>query len=482
MAEFAYLAEEALVWAWRNAFSLLGWAIAIVAFVLVPFRRPPAEARSWLLVFFAIPWIAIIAYWLIGRPYFAKGRLKRIANLPRLIGKINEQTASGHFEPELPSDNRAVARLAEGIGGFSATTGNHVELLADYEAVYDSIIADIDDAAHSLHLEFYIFANDRIGDQIMSAIERARGRGVECRVLIDALGSYRSIHSIKRRLNRCGAQVHEILPLRRRWNSSRLDLRNHRKIVVIDGKIGYTGSQNIWDPAARSGRANRDVMIRIFGPVVAQLQAVFVSDWYLETLEELVSSDYLSTTAQSRGHTAQLIATGPENPEVGVDLVFAQAIYNAAEEIVFTTPYLIPNDGLISAIKAAVLGGVRVRLITSERSDHRIVGLAQMSYYSELMAAGVEIYLFSPEFLHAKHFRVDHEVSILGTSNLDVRSFELNAEIDFISYDAEFAEELRQLETIHLSSCKRLDPDEWRNRSLWSKVLENSARLLSDLI
>ena len=482
MIDLAAFAEAWFSWVWANKFALAAWSIAIVAFVLVPFRRPPAEARSWLLVFFAFPWLALVGYWLIGRPYFARDRRERIARLPQLLERIDAAIQVQPAEPDLSAHNRIIARVAQGIGRFPTVTGNRVEMLDDYHPAIDRIVADIDRAEHHVHLEFYIFANDKLGERILAAIERARARGVACRVLIDALGSYSSIRAIKRRLRRCGAEAHDILPFRRRLRSSRLDLRNHRKIAIMDGLIGYTGSQNMWDPTAHSRRANRDLLLRICGPAVSQLQTVFASDWYLETLEQLADTRYFPDPIPAQGHPAQIVASGPENPEVGVDLIFAQAMHNAAQDIVITTPYFIPNDALISAIKAAVLGGVRVRLITAAKSDNRLAGLAQQSYYSELLAAGLEIHLFGPDFLHAKHFRVDHEVSIVGTSNMDVRSFDLNAEIDFISYDAQFAEELRQLEERHLLYSNRLTPEKWNERSLWTKILENSARLMSDLI
>lgn len=469
-------------WLWANKFVFAGWIIALVAFVLVPFRRPPAEARSWLLVFLGLPWVALVIYAFIGRPYFAPARMARIQQLPALFDRILSQIECFGPRPELSSDNTAVERLAKGIGGFSVTSGNKIEMLDRYEQAYDVIVGDIEAAKHHVHLEFYIFRVDRICSRIIDALERATARGVECRVLVDALGSYRSLRKLKRRLKKAGVEAHDILPLRRRLRSSRVDLRNHRKIAIIDGKVGYTGSQNMWDPAEHSQRVNKDLLLRIEGPVVLQLQAVFALDWYLETLKELISDEFFPPTERRYNQTAQIVATGPENPEVGVDLIFAQAMYNAAEEIVITTPYFIPNGAIISAIKAATLGGVRVCLITPERSDHRLVGLAQRSYYSELMAAGLEIYLHGPEFLHAKHFRVDREVSVVGTSNMDVRSFELNAEIDLISFDTDFADKLRQLEQRLLESSMRLSLETWRERSLPTKVAENTARLMADLI
>ena len=254
MSDVVPLAEDVLAWVWANKVALLGWGIAIVAFILVPFRRPPAEARSWLLIFFALPWLGLIVYWLIGRPYYAKQRQQRYEEIPGILDRIDTRSGldGGQFVPNLTDDNLAVANLAKGLGGFSAVAGNEVELLAEYNATYDRIIEDIDRAQRHVHLQFYIFSKDAIGDRIMDALERASARGVCCRVLIDALGSYGSIQSIKRRLRRSGVEVRDILPLRRRLTSSRVDLRNHRKIVIVDEKVGYTGSQNIWDPSVHS--------------------------------------------------------------------------------------------------------------------------------------------------------------------------------------------------------------------------------------
>lgn len=471
-------------WIFTNKFTALGWTIALVAFVLVPFRRPPAEARGWLLIFFALPWLALLTYAVVGRPTPPAKRRERMQKLPHLFARMAARSGvdEERFCPSLSSDNLAVARLAQGLGHFPPFTGNSIEPLADYKRTYDRVIEDIASAREHVHLEFYIFANDAIGKLIMTALEEAHSRGVRCRVLIDALGSFASVPAIRRRLRASGIEVHEILPLRRRWGSSRVDLRNHRKIIVIDGLIAYTGSQNIWDPSIRASRGNRDLLVRLSGPVVGQAQAVFATDWFLETLEELVDDALFPRPLEGGDMTAQIVATGPDYPVGGVDLIFAQAIYNAADEIVITSPYFIPNQALISAIKAAILGGVRVSLITPRRSDHLIAGLAQRSYYEELLAVGMDIHLYGPEFLHAKHFRVDTEVCVLGSSNMDVRSFELNAEVDLICYEARFAETVRALEADYLNQSQALSPEQWRKRPLLAKVLENSARLMSELI
>ncbi|MBB3033857.1 cardiolipin synthase [Alteriqipengyuania lutimaris] len=484
MIDLGLAIDGTFAWLWSNSLAIIGWIIAVIAFVVVPFRRPPAEARNWLLIFFALPWVALLIYWLIGRPRYAKLRRKRVRDLPGILDRIVRCAGLDDAEksPVLCEDNLSLANLARGLGQFPAIDGNRIDTLGDYYGTIDRIIAEIDSARHHVNVEFYILKNDRVGERLLTALERASARGVTCRLLIDALGSYGSVASIKRRLESAGVEVQDILPLRRRLSSSRVDLRNHRKIVVVDGQIGYTGSQNMWAPEDHGRRANRELAVRVTGPLVAQLQAIFVCDWYLETLEELVEDDMFPARARDEGVAAQMIATGPDNPAGGLDLIVTQAMHNASEEIVIVTPYFVPNDSLLTAIRGAVLRGVRVSLITAAKSDHFLAGLAQRSYYEELLAMGAQIHLFGPEFLHAKHFRVDHEVSILGSSNMDVRSFELNAEIDLLCYDSVFAEALQKVENGYLEQSRSLSFAEWKGRALRHKVLENTARMMSELI
>ena len=484
MSDYAGVIDGLLGWLWHNKVVIAGWIIALIAFVVVPFRRPPAEARNWLLLFFALPWVAVLIYWMIGRPQYAKQRQQRYADLPPILERILHQTGidKAEFAPRLCEDNVAVANLARGLGQFPAVDGNEIEPLSDYDATFERIIADIDGAREHVNAEFYIFKKDRVGERIMAALARASARGVTCRLLIDALGSYGSVAAIKRRMQAAGVEVHDILPLRRRLTSSRVDLRNHRKIVVVDGRIGYSGSQNVWEPSDHGRAANREVMLRVTGPIVVQLQAIFVCDWYLETHEDLADAELFPPIEPRPGIAAQMIATGPDNPVGGMDLIITQALHNAAHEIVIVTPYFVPNDSLLLAIRGAVLRGVDVQLITAAKSDQFLAGLAQRSYYDEILSVGAKIHLFGPEFLHAKHCRVDHEVAILGSSNMDVRSFELNAEIDLLCYDRALTEQLQRLEKGYLEAATTLSCERWERRSLWQKVLENAARMMSDLI
>ena len=415
---------------WENALGVLSWAIRIGALLIVPFRRSAAEARTWLLAFFVAPIPAWLIYLAIGRPEHSRKRQALFDDLPHVLERaaVLSGLSGRQFDPAVPDKADSIADLASGLASLPALPGNAIEMLPDYQGTIDRLVADIDGAAHHVHLQFYIFASDKTGRAVMAALSRAEARGVECRVLIDAMGSFGFSRKTERNLEAAGVEVERILPLARRWNASRIDLRNHRKIAVIDGRIGYTGSQNVVDAQVSKGFAHQELMCRVRGPVVGALQMVFLGDWYLETQEEL-SGDELFAIQRGVGDTAlQVLPTGPDYDTGRIDMVFTEMIYAAREQIVIATPYFIPNEALSQALKTAAARGVDVTLILSERLDSRIVCYAQRSYYTELLEAGIRIVLFQPDFLHAKHIRIDDAAALIGSSNMDMRSFELNAE------------------------------------------------------
>ena len=384
------------LWAWLPALG--SWAIRIGAFVVVPFRRPPAAARTWLLLFFVAPWIALPVYLAIGRPRHSPARRERFARLPevlaRTFGVADAIDADTGGSPD-PDDG---ARGEDDGAGFDASTerlvhrlcrlpaldGNRVELLPDYEGSIDRLVDDVDAACERVHLEYYILADDATGGRVMEALERARARGVACRVLFDALGSWSSARAVERRLALAGVEVARILPIGRRLRSSRLDLRNHRKIATIDGEVAWTGSQNLVDATAGGTPVpNRELVVRLTGPGVAALEAVFLGDWYLETGEELDVGAAAPAAGRARaipdtwqddrrtvdGVRVQALPSGPDYPGGGVDTLFTSLIHDARREVVLVTPYFIPNRPLAHALRAAALAGVDVTLIVSRISD-----------------------------------------------------------------------------------------------------------------
>lgn len=458
------------------------WAIRVGALIVVPFRRSPAATQSWLLLFFVAPWLALILYLAIGRPSHPRWRRERVAELWPIIGRAVSSIDRVARPAELPLVQAAAASLVSGIGRMPLLQGNEVNFLTDYEATIDLIVQDIGRAEHHVHLLFYIFATDATGHRVMAALRQAALRGVQCRVLVDAIGSRTWAALIERELRPAGVEVHQILPLRVLGRTTRFDLRNHRKIAVIDGRIGYTGSQNIIDAEHGWGWPNREVMVRLRGPVVGELQAVFVADWFLETEQEL-ADPHLYPPAEDAGRSlGQVLPSGPDLENGGIDELFVALIHSARERVLISTPYFIPSEPLLQALQIAILRGAEVHLLLSGRSDHPLVHLAQQSYYSELLAAGAMIHLFQPGFLHAKHMSIDDAVAVVGSSNVDMRSFALNSEVSLVLYDREATLDLRAIERSRLQQSIQLIASNWERRNLVRKCAENVARLFSPLL
>lgn len=383
--------------------------------------------------------------------------------------------------------HRITAQLVEHIGRLPPVHGNEVEFDGDYNRVVDRIAADIDGAQHHAHLCFYILQDDEAGNRVLSALERAAARGVTCRLLIDAVGSSSDRRRIARRLKGSGVEMHVILPLRFWSQATRLDLRNHRKIVVVDGKIGWVGSQNMHRIEYEPKTFYRELMARVTGPVVLELQTIFVGDWYLETEEdigtaELLPPDTLEMAEIGSGALLQVMPTGPDFPEAGVDVLFTDLIHNARRRVALATPYFVPNDELLNAISTAVQKGVKVELYITATTNSFLIDFAQGSYFDELLSAGVEVYLYRERFLHAKHLSIDEDVAIIGSSNMDLRSFELNSEVTLIAYDHDLASELRKIEGDYREKSKRLELDKWRERGFFRQLAENITRLISPLL
>lgn len=470
---------------WANLLTIISWVIRIGALILVPFRRSPAAARGWLLLFFIAPLPALLLFLVIGSPKHPKRRRKLFEELPEILRRAIAKAGitTGEARADLPDRLDPIADLASGLAGLPAVTGNRIDLLEEYDGSIDALVAEIDRAEHHVHLEYYIFADDRTGRKIVQAVERARERGVTCRVLIDAIGSIRWVKPVLARLHAAGAEAHRVLPLGMRSNASRFDLRNHRKIAVIDGKVSFTGSQNIVDAQPdRSAPPNVELVIRVEGPAVAELQAVFIGDWYLESGTALDEAHLFAPAMDAGDVSAQFVPSGPDYPIGGIDLLFAAAMNLARDEIVIVTPYFIPNGAILTALTSAALRGVKVRIMLSRYSDGFLVGNAQRSYYAELLRAGIEIHLYENGFVHAKHVRIDRDIAVIGSCNMDERSFRLNAEASMVCYGPAVAGAVAGIEQRYFDNATQLEKESWAQRSLITKTLENSARLLSDLL
>lgn len=477
--------------------AALNSALVLILVLRVIARDLPASvAMAWIATLILIPYAGPGAYLLLGEQNLAKSRRRRAQLLnPPIAARIRElavrhppETSLNLVEANSPS--LQLMRLVEGVGGFAATSGNQLDLIDDAAAALRRLSHDIDQARETCHMLFFIWSEGGVADEVALALERAAQRGVRCRVLLDQVGSRKFLGSdAARRLRAAGVQVRAALPvsLMRVW-IQRLDLRNHRKVAVIDGRIAYTGSLNIADPEyfrpkSRSG-AWVDILCRIHGPSAETLDLLFLRDWKMETNEDITTRALANDqmTVAEVTSTLQVLASGPDGHPLGIHEVIMALIYGARRSITITTPYFVPSEGLLKGLASAALRGVQVNLLMPSKLDSRLAQLAGEACFAPLSKAGVRIAQFKGGLLHAKTLTIDDQVALIGTVNLDMRSLFLNFEVSLLVYDARIVGELVKLQRGYLDRCQVLAPALWLSRPRWRRGLERTVRLVSPLL
>ena len=440
------------------------WIVGLVLLLLIPRNRKPSSATAWLLLMYIIPLLGIITFFLIGSPKLSKRRRAMQSTMNETIAKAvaeaqsNEEFAS-LLQPPIPPPYEPFVTLNTHLGGLPAFGGNTVELHSDYHANIACIAQEIDRAQRYVHMEYYTLSRDKDTESVFAALERAHKRGVKVRVLLDHLGSrpFPEFKKTRKWFTQVGIEYHLILPLRffgPRY--TRFDLRNHRKIVVIDGQVGFTGSQNmIKRNYFRKDSIYYDELIaKVTGPVAAQLDAAFRTDWYSETgvlLNQDSAPETVLVPVAAGDVLCQVLPSGSGFENENNLKLFTSLIHAARKTLVITNPYFVPDDSLMTAIMSAAQRGVDVKLINSEAVDQFFVGNAERSYYEELLAGGVKIYQYrAPVLLHSKTISIDDEIAVIGSSNLDMRSFHLNLEVTMICYDARVVADLRPIEETYI--------------------------------
>ncbi|MCD1145420.1 cardiolipin synthase [Kocuria sp. LUK] len=472
---------------------VLGFLINLVAAGWISHNRRPSVALAWLLAIFLLPYLGLLLFLAIGS---AKLPRKRMAMQARMNEIIRENTPDGHIlgnvEERLPAWIESTARLNYNLGALPMVGGNSFDLLTDNHESMRVMAEAVDGARDYVHFEFYIVAIDDASRPLLEALLRAHERGVRVRVLIDHLGSlgYPGYSELVERFDAAGFPWRRMLPLRP-WKGEwqRPDLRNHRKILVVDGELGFTGSQNIIHRSynkrknLRRGYEWKDLMIRCTGPVVAELNALFTSDWYSETGDLLLDEASRELPDIQGPVFAQVLPSGPGFETENNLRLFNHLIYNANDRIVVSSPYFVPDESLMHALTTEAQSGVDVQLFVGETSDQFLPHHAQNSYYEELAAAGVKIYRYrAPTVLHAKFVLVDDYVSVIGSSNMDERSFALDLEVSVYIVDRDFRRRMDAVVAEFEAASTLLDIEEWNRRPLWQKYLDNMARLTSALL
>jgi len=469
-------------WSW--ILFVVNWVIWLVSLVIVPQKRSSSVAQAWLLLIFVFPLGGLLLFLIFSGKGLSAKRIKRQAEFERWIAGVRHTLPLNGppFNISIAPQLQPVAQLADQLGDMPALGGNTIELLDTYNNSLARLLTDIEQAQHHVHVLYYIFANDAVGTRVANALIRAQRRGVKCRVLADAMGSLFYLPKLLPKLRAGGIEAVAM------WSpfsldGSRIDLRNHRKIAVIDGRSGYRGSENLVGGKYSPGIIYRELVARVTGPVVLELQAVFLADWFSETGQRLEGAEYYPTDSIITGDSAaQVLPSGPSYQLENNQHLFVDLLYQARERVVITTPYFIPSEPFLYALQTAAARGVDVHLIVSNKADQLLVGLAQASYYAQLLENGVHIHRYRPKFLHAKHMSIDDRLAVIGSSNIDIRSFQLNSEISLVVYDAEVARHMRALEDEYCANAEELMPERWSQRSFAARLFEGSARLVSPLL
>ena len=476
------------------------WLLRVGALFIVPRNRRPSSGTAWLLLIFLAPVPGFILFGIIGYNKLPQSRREVQQRLDAYIEQFYA-TIQKNADPAIkrsitnvavPHKYKMLAELSEGLTHLPVFDGNAVEPITDYDSITARIAADIDAAKYFVYVEYYILIADEATESLFVAMESAVQRGVIVRVLYDDYGprKYPGFKPMRRRLKAIGAHSHAMLPLRLPGRGYvRPDLRNHRKLVIIDGSIGYTGSHNM---IARGYHRKDDLIydelvVRIQGQVVRQLQAIFMTDWYAETTVLLddprpTSDEYIAALPAGGSIKAQLLPSGPGYEDENNLKLFSALMYTAADQITIVNPYFVPDEPLMTALVSAARRGVKVTLINSQVKDQWMVAHAQRSYYQQLFAAGVTIYLYKqPVLLHSKFIVVDSEITLVGSSNLDSRSFELDLELTLTAYDAPFAVQMQSIADDYIKRSFKLDAKQWEKRRPINQLLDNIARLTSSL-
>ena len=484
------LSDSVLVTALGIALHL-GIQVLLIIRVLLKPHRDPSARLTWLVVVIALPIGGIIAYLLLGETNIGRKRAERmravLEQMPSVSAAPGADAAS--LAPAIPERYQHLFHVGRSISGFAPIGGNRAQLPPDSNAVIEALVADIDAAQDHVHLLFYIWLTDNNGLKVAQALMRAAERGITCRAMADDLGSRATIRSTHwQAMQAAGVRLARALPIGNpilRMLGGRIDLRNHRKIVVIDDWITYCGSQNCADPEFRVKAKYApwvDLMVRFEGPIARQNQHLFAGDWMAHVDDDIDALLRRPLPAAEPGISAQVVGTGPTVRYSAMPELFETLIYSARHSLVITTPYYVPDESMQAALCASARRGVETLIVFPQRNDSRIVAAASRSYYADLLAAGVRIYEYVGGLLHAKSLTLDGEISLIGSANMDRRSFDLNYENNILLVDPGLTQQIRARQQRYLDSALLVDPADVAAWPRHRRLINNTVAMLGPVL
>lgn len=474
---------------------VIEYTAKILAIGVVPENRRPSSSTAWLLLILFLPIVGIPLFLLLGSPYINRRRARIQAEANELMHEGADDLSDVPESLVAPPEFVSVAQLGRSLTALPMVTGDSHGVISDYQASITRMAELVDEATEYVHVEIYIMAWDSTTDVFFRALARAATRGVKVRVLFDHLGSrkYPGFHSLGKRLTRAGIDWHLMLPfIPWRGKARRIDLRNHRKLLVVDGKKAMMGSQNMIDSTylqkknKKVGRHWHDIMVELSGQIVAGIEAAFVTDWYTECGEYIpirtYESDMVEPVVGGSTSAMQLIPSGPGFTTEPNLKVFTSLMYLAQKRLAIVSPYFVPDESLLAAVVTAARRGVDVELYVSEEADQYMVDRAQSSYYRSLLEAGVRIFFYpKPQVLHSKCFVVDDKYAVMGSSNMDMRSFGLNYEISLLTTGGDLVDDIAEVIAGYQRDSSELHLEEWEKRPLTRRYMESAMRLTSAL-
>jgi cardiolipin synthase len=464
-------------------------SIIFICVVIFLENRHPSHTITWLVVLGGFPLIGFFFYLFFGRN-IKKRRLfaKKALTDEKAFLEIEGNHSSYQEKINIMGEHQQLLfKLAHRLGRSPISFGTKTKALTDGNETFEHIFREIMKAKHHIHLEYYILRHDEIGQKLKNALIEKAKEGIEIRFLYDAVGSWKLSKSYSKEMSKAGIEMVPFLPVRIPFLNNKINFRNHRKIIVIDGKVGFVGGLNIGDEYLGKNSYFgywRDTHLLIQGEAVRTLQMIFLQDWYYMTDKKLLSHQYLTFPLEKPEQTGgvQLIAGGPDNKWDVIKNLFFSMIISAKESIWIASPYFVPDEDILSALKVAALSGIDVRLLVPFKPDKKIVYYASRSYFPELLEAGVKVYEYEKGFLHSKIIIVDYELASIGTANMDMRSFHLNFEVNAFLYRTGSTQTLVNEYLKDIEHSKAIFIDEFSKRPFYKKIFESTARLLSPML
>lgn len=477
---------------------------AIISMSIILENRDPARTVTWLLIFILLPGIGLVIYAILGRNM----RKRKLFKTQKLASSIREEKVFENLERieeianieqstintnQLLNENiedyskKRVISLLLNTGKLPFTTNNKVSVYIDGNEKFKNLLEDIKNAKNHIHLEYFIIKDSEIGRELKDLLIKKSNEGVKIRILYDDVGCWRFWFYRKffNEMKENGIEIVAFLPAKFPLTGGKLNYRNHRKIAIIDGKIGYTGGLNIGDEYMGKNKKFgywRDTHIKIEGTSVYMLQMIFLTDWYYTTKEIITEDKYFPSPQRCGNSMVQIIASGPDSDWESIRYAYFSAICQAKKSIYIETPYFIPDESILIALKSAALSGVDVRIVFPKIADHKMVNNASYSYFDDILKSGGKVYLYTKGFIHSKIMTIDDKIASTGSANMDLRSFMLNFEINAFIYDKKIVERMNKDFFEDLNNSEELTLDEFSKRKLGKKVRESIARLFSPIL